>query len=1245
VGARDFAGNQRFEVLTRLGRGGMGTVYQVVDHARKARVALKTVGQVKGDALLRFKREFRALSEINHPNIIELGELLEQDGEWFFTMELIAGTEFLQFVRPHADESGEYSRDSQPSFASHDGLLIRPGSRLDLHPVALGGIGFDEGALRRSMGQLAEALHALHQSGHVHRDIKPSNVLITSEGRVVVIDFGLVTGPRSTLSTEMHVLGTVAYMSPEQAAGQAVGPESDWYSVGAMLYEALTGRLPIEGNGLTLLMRKQTEVPPRPRELVAGVPDDLDALCMELLRVDPAQRPRERAILERLHVEVSKLKRASITISIGERGDEFVGRAEELAFLDAELARVRAGEQRIVTLLSESGLGKSALLRRFSQRVEAEDSRALVLSGRCYEQESVPYKALDAVMDQLSRWLKRLPAEQSSQLLPDDVALLEHTFPVLSRVPAIARRRRDRVEVKDAQQRRLLVMRSLRALFDALARHVPVVMVIDDFQWSDQDSLRMLAQLTGPPNPPPLLLVFASRSDDEEPILRQGTCLKLAPLSGAHSLELALSMTRHLGQGSPEQAALVARQAEGSPFLIEALLHQIGATTHGVSQDLEQLIAGSIQALDEPARRLFEVVCLAGFPITQQLAAEASGLEPAELIQRLRALRVSRLVRTSGPLNTDTVEPYHNRVREAVARSLPAAQREAIHDALARALEAHHGEPQRIAYHLRCGGEPMRAAGYLIAAAQRALDALAFDRAAIFYLEAVSVGQLSDDERRRLLAARGHALACAGRGRAAAEAFAEAIPGSSATTALELRRRIAEQLLNAGYYREGIGACNAFVEGLGIHFPKNPRRVFFDLLLTNFWLWLRGLRSRVRERDQLSQHEVSRVDAYWAMAKGFASYDPIRAQLFQARGLLTALGAGEPYRLSRSIALSGFTAVVLSPAARARADARLSMARQLAERSNNPHALGFIALMQGMVEYIGHCRWRRALDRLGPAEAYLRASCEDVAWEIDQCSGARWLCLYWLGEWQRLIAAAPEACKEGEARGNRYALVFTHSQWMSFARALAGDFAGARREIDDYIDATSKSTSPVEAVMREIAHLRVDLCEGAVDQALARLDQYRPGLIERLTLRTSVIRTAYEAAAINVLLAAACAARGKAAQRLYGRVRRRARALVRKGIECTAPLAALALAAVQAAHADREGALSLLADAEAGFEAEGMMAHVAAARLRRGQLLGGDKGRNLMEAGEQFLVQQGAGDIQGVLRLLAAGFPAEGAGA
>ena len=142
--------------------------------------------------------------------------------------------------------------------------------------------------MRDAFAQLAEGVSALHSAGILHRDLKPSNVMVTPDGRVVVLDFGLATNlVLGELSRTMHLIGTVAYMSPEQAAGEEVTDASDWYSVGVMLYEALSGSTPFDGSVMDVLAKKQGSDPPAVRDVAPGAPEDLSALCKELLERDP----------------------------------------------------------------------------------------------------------------------------------------------------------------------------------------------------------------------------------------------------------------------------------------------------------------------------------------------------------------------------------------------------------------------------------------------------------------------------------------------------------------------------------------------------------------------------------------------------------------------------------------------------------------------------------------------------------------------------------------------------------------------------------------------------------------------------------------------------------------------------------------------------------------------------------------------------------------------------------------------
>jgi eukaryotic-like serine/threonine-protein kinase len=338
-----FTGTSRFRVVRRLGAGGMGVVYEAVDLQRGSRVALKTLRALDAAGLLRFKDEFRALQDLQHPNLISLGELIEEHGQWFFTMELVAGVDFLEHVRKGVISSRESSgsmvsdaaaADTMTQTELHGDIRNLPGATPSSGVPALTvrGHAIDEPRLRAALRQLAAGLVALHEAGKVHRDIKPSNILVTPEGRVVVLDFGLVTESRPHAhSTDANVVGTAAYMAPEQAASKPIGPAADWYSVGVVLYEALTGALPFDGTPLGILMSKQLNEAPAPQATDPRVPDDLNRLCVELLRFDPAKRPSGEEIARRLGMEEPSTRMVSMLP--GSQSSAFIGRARELAAL------------------------------------------------------------------------------------------------------------------------------------------------------------------------------------------------------------------------------------------------------------------------------------------------------------------------------------------------------------------------------------------------------------------------------------------------------------------------------------------------------------------------------------------------------------------------------------------------------------------------------------------------------------------------------------------------------------------------------------------------------------------------------------------------------------------------------------------------------------------------------------------------------------------------------------------------
>jgi serine/threonine protein kinase len=465
-----FSGTERYEVQRVLGAGGMGVVYEVLDRTRGSRVALKTLRRLDAAAIYRFKREFRAIARTAHPNLVALYELVAESDRCFFTMEMVEGVDFLRYVG-HSTWPGAVTDSGPPSLegggreeieplprhveelvsplqstrgprGQGDYLLEpggpsvlapssgRPAEALPLPARVVGEgviVGLDEARLRSALRQLTEGVMALHRLGCLHRDIKPSNVLVTAEGRLVLLDLGLVTwiNPLDA-SFERYVAGTAAYMSPEQGMAKALTEASDWYSVGVMLYEAITGSRPFRGTFEQIVARKQVEEPRLPSELAENVSEPLESLCMDLLRIQPGERPGGDDILRRLRELPGGLPDVALppvsSISLRAAEAAFVGRGHQLGLMREAWQAALDGRCQPVHLHGVSGMGKSALLRQFLHEISGGRDPAIVLSGRCYERESVPFKAVDGIVDALSRYLRSLPRVRADGLLPGGTA-------------------------------------------------------------------------------------------------------------------------------------------------------------------------------------------------------------------------------------------------------------------------------------------------------------------------------------------------------------------------------------------------------------------------------------------------------------------------------------------------------------------------------------------------------------------------------------------------------------------------------------------------------------------------------------------------------------------------------------------------------------------------------------------------------------------------------------------------------
>ncbi len=769
-----FAGNQRFEVRRELGRGGMGVVYEAFDTERRQPVALKMLHRNDPETIVQLKQEFRSLSEIVHPHLIGMYELLGDEQHWFFTMEFVRdGSNFMAHLRrqmglaeaapPVLGASDETTLRSRPVSASAADLtsMTSADSGTAIHaahvaertvtaPGPQRNLTLDQiRAVVDGFRQLAEGVRGLHAQGKLHRDLKPGNVMFRADGSVVILDFGLAVAKASreaadqSASTDVVVSGTIAYMAPEQAAGYALSEASDWYAVGTMLFEALTGELPFDGSALAILRAKQFSAAPDVNSRASGIPEPLATLCNTLLQRNPAQRPSAQQILAVL--DGGEATQAPREPDFQER-TVFIGREEYLERLYAAYASSRNAAV-MAHLRARSGTGKSALMAEFVRRL-SDVREALIFRSRCYEQESVPYKTVDGLADEIAQWLAALPEAEHQKFVPPAAQALAQIFPVFKGVPAIAAAAAAG-RTTDLEELRRQSFEAFGELLRRIGDAHPLVLCIDDLQWGDAEGVEMLGVALGRPGIH-LLLIATFR----EEYAQTSACLRallafeektpslvvediaVKPLTREESLELARRRNPETSAADLEE---IVRQAEGNPYFLEELARQSGAARalpSSAGLNLDAILWSRIERLSEPELQLLETIAVSGQPIRLRYAQIAAGLRDVP-ISLLTSLRMHHLVRSSGQSLQDEVETYHDRIRETVLEHLSRERRRDRHSSLAFCLEeGGEATSDTLAVHFEAGEQPEKAGQFYELAAQEAASALAFTRAEEFYKKA-----------------------------------------------------------------------------------------------------------------------------------------------------------------------------------------------------------------------------------------------------------------------------------------------------------------------------------------------------------------------------------------------------------------------------------------------------------------------------------------------------------------------------
>ena len=1241
----DFHGTDRFEILRWLGVGGMGVVYEVLDHERNERVALKTLRWADAGAIYRFKREFRILADVVHPNLVSLYELVVGDAEWFFTMELVDGTDFVRYARgedPAKDASGEPVQD--------------PGGP-SLDPQ-----GPDVPRLWSALGQLAQGLYTLHQAGKVHRDIKPSNILVTRTGRVVIMDFGItaeMAEPGVLETVEDGIWGSVAYMAPEQGEGTPKAP-SDWYAVGTVLYRALTGLLPFTGSAMNVLYRKMETDPVSPDELVPGLPPDLVQLCRALMARDPAARPSGADVLDRLGVPAADVE--AIRVDSSQHRTELVGRESHLRKLQEAFAATLEGQAVTVSVHGASGAGKTTLVQRFLNSLSDHGS-AVVLSGRCYVRESVPYKALDGVVDSLSRYLRSLPRSEADALLPTDASELIRVFPVLSRVVAFDALPLRGKETKDQLELRRRAFGALRELLLGVAARQPVVLYVDDLHWADEDSAVMLYELLRPPHAPPILLVTSFRSEelDARPFLRRildrtetstHRQLAVAPLSTADTEKLVLSLAAPEGGTASEHSKRytdrIVEESAGNPFLVQEMVRYL-LTTEGsggvYGASLGEMLDRRISQMPQGALPLLRTVAVAGHPVDGAVAYRAAGHSGDER-PLLSALVAANLLRRSG--SAGRFEMFHDRIRETLSTQLSEDARSGIHGALAASLlQSGYDDPEVLCEHCLASGQKEEAGLHAARAARRAAAALAFDHAAEFFKQALELAPSDRISKHQMLAELGDAQSNAGRVQDAAESYSRAAAAivqetgsSDSVDVLEFRRRSAEQMLIGGRIEKGLEEIESVLRAARLPMAKTQGRALVRFLLRRIRLRLRpGGLWRFTERNErdIPPKKLVRIDVCRTVAEGLAHVSYIHAADFQSRHTLLSLKAGEPDRVARALAIeSGFVALGGSRRSQRRSQRLLREAEALSARIDSAHALGLCALMAGTTSYF-EGNWRRAWEVLDRAQQMLIQHGVGVAWELMSARLYRTFAAFYLGELKTLARDAQVFLDDAAQRGNRFASTIFCTGPANVKWLIEDDVDGAVTVLTEALAEWPAEPFRTPHYLAMTARGRIALYSDNVAGSWDEIMKDWPALRATGLLRIQAVRAVMYHIRGRCALAASHV-EGDRRQQLLAAAESDARRVEGEGRDWCHALARLLQASIAEARGNTERACSLLREAGAGFERTDMQLHAAAARLRLGQLIGGVDGLELDREARAWMANQDIRNPDRMTAMLAPGY-------
>ncbi len=715
---------ERYRLDSELGRGGMGTVYRATDLELQREVAVKVLSAAyqNSDARERLIREARAAAALNHPHIVTIHDVGEFSGFPFLVMELVSGPRLSQ---------------------------ARPSDFARVVAIAI---------------QICDALEHAHNNEIVHRDLKPDNVLLSGPGdstNVKLADLGLaLPAYAARISRAGIIVGTAAYMAPEQALGQTIDGRADLYALGVLLYELTTGRVPFTGDDPLTIVSQHVHAPVvPPRVLRSDIPPLLETIIVRLLAKDPAQRfstaaETRAALIESLKMESAPAESAPVVAILDAlaRG-RLVGRGSELAEARELWQRAREGRGHGVLLSGEPGAGKTRLARELT--IQAAVDGALVLSGGCYEYEAAtPYLPF---VEAFRRWIREEPSNDKLREILGDTATQ-----IAKLAPEIETRLGPFPERQElaAHEERLLFFDAVVQVFSNIARRQSLLFYADDLHWADRGTLWLLGHLLRQLRNERVLILGAYREtelDRTHPLAKslvdwnRERLITRIMLRRFNESETGDQLGALLGERvSGEFAVAVHRETEGNPFFVEEVLKALierGSVRREsgrwrrcdmdqmlIPQSVKEAIGNRLDRVSQDTNDVLRVCAILGKVFTfEELSAAAEQNEDTLLDALDEAVGAQLIAAGSG----DSFSFTHDKIREVLYEELNPIRRRRLHRHVAEGLEQHCQRGQcaveKLAHHYIQAGDHQRGLEYAKQAAAEAVRVFAFDEAIAAY--------------------------------------------------------------------------------------------------------------------------------------------------------------------------------------------------------------------------------------------------------------------------------------------------------------------------------------------------------------------------------------------------------------------------------------------------------------------------------------------------------------------------------